>query len=899
MFDHKKSRSIVGSVTLRSLCILSLFVLLSFMPLFFVDAGANTGSRQSFTVGIDPVPLLHEDESYIFNASVQGITPNFLGSLTYKWDFGDQHSNSSNPKNTTTIGIMTATHLFVEAGTYIVNLKVIDYNGNQSTASATVVVKNVAPTPDISIDRRSTFEDEPITFMASGQLDTPSDIPTLEFSWALDNEQPSAYSSKTFIERTYPQAGTHIVTLSIKDKHGTIGTISKVFSVDDQPPLAIGAYKGNYFVDRDISFDAKASLDTPSDMATLKYSWDFGDGYNQTGVTVNHVFQTSGKHAVGLTVTDDDGLSNKQLLVININNLAPIAQFDVLHRGGSDFVTLDASKTMDTPDDIAGLSYSWAIDYKTVGQGKVLTYRFNSLGLHDVTLTVIDPEGALSQANGTVSITNHAPSVSLAPANNVIEDQTVHLVASSIIDPEGSSITVEWEFDDLFIDDHTLVHPNGTQAAFDRVYSDSKPHWVRVDVYDASGAWAFDQIEIKAIDPRPQPVIKTENLGIAGHEMHFDASSTKDNPSDMASLIYNWSFGDGSVQTGLIVDHIFIRPGEYNVNLTVTDDEGAISVVRHVVTIIAQDLWDRYNGKVLIVDYTVNSNLDGQPGIDPDEQIYLDGTVGLVSDWNGPDILHRYNTLVTAQIVGVNRSWSTTAGPDGDFRIVLNAPSKSGPFTIKVLATLSPLSAEATSQHKVQKQETATSPVSMPLVAGAVSATAGLIAIGAVGGTDLGRYKFFTLMIPLFTRLKKPKILDHFERGRIYEHIRKTPGDTYSSIRKALDIQNGALAHHLRVLEFHDYIVSRRDGMYKRFYPKGMKIPEGKHKSIQEQMLEMIMANPKITQKQMAERLGIDRSTVNYHVKILLAMGVIRSEKDGTIKYYYFVGVKEPLPFEG
>jgi DNA-binding transcriptional ArsR family regulator len=49
----------------------------------------------------------------------------------------------------------------------------------------------------------------------------------------------------------------------------------------------------------------------------------------------------------------------------------------------------------------------------------------------------------------------------------------------------------------------------------------------------------------------------------------------------------------------------------------------------------------------------------------------------------------------------------------------------------------------------------------------------------------------------------------------------------------------------------------------------------------------------------MAEKLGIDRSTVNYHIKILMAMGVIRSEKDGTVKYYYFVGVREPLPYDG
>ena len=187
----------------------------------------------------------------------------------------------------------------------------------------------------------------------------------------------------------------------------------------------------------------------------------------------------------------------------------------------------------------------------------------------------------------------------------------------------------------------------------------------------------------------------------------------------------------------------------------------------------------------------------------------------------------------------------------------------------------------------------------VPISIGVVSATTGLMAIGAIGGTDIGRYKFFTLMIPLFTRIKKPKVLDHFERGRIYEHIRKNPGDSYSSIRRTLNLKNGALAHHLRVLETHEYIVSKRDGMFKRFYPRGMKIPEGQHKSIQQNILEMIMSNPKISQKAISERLGVDRSTVNYHVKILMAMGVIRSEKEGRVKYYYYVGVKDPVPYTG
>jgi PKD repeat protein len=327
-FGHTKAHHSARPVTFRSVGILSLFILVSIMPLFFVDAGASIGSRQTFSVTIDQVPTLHEDDTGLFNASVQDIAPDLISGLTFKWDFGDKLSNSSNPRTITAAGFTKATHVYTEAGSYVVDLTVSDDLGDQSKASTTVVVKNAAPTPDISIQRRSTFEDEPITFVASGLLDTPSDIPTLLFSWALDNEQPSAFSNPASIERTYPQAGTHTVTLSVKDKHGATTTVSKMFSVDDQPPLAVATYTRSELGDWQINFDASSSLDTPSDMALLKYSWDFGDGNNLTDAKINHgfskvshTFSKSGKYSVWLTVTDDDGLSTKQLLVVNIDNM--------------------------------------------------------------------------------------------------------------------------------------------------------------------------------------------------------------------------------------------------------------------------------------------------------------------------------------------------------------------------------------------------------------------------------------------------------------------------------------------------------------------------------------------------------------------------------------------------
>ena len=171
-----------------------------------------------------------------------------------------------------------------------------------------------------------------------------------------------------------------------------------------------------------------------------------------------------------------------------------------------------------------------------------------------------------------------------------------------------------------------------------------------------------------------------------------------------------------------------------------------------------------------------------------------------------------------------------------------------------------------------------------------ITLTIGIIGVigGAVAGTDIGRYSFFSMFIPLYSRIRRDEVLDNFTRGRIYEHIRKNPGEHYTALKRMLELTSGTLTHHLRILEKEDYIKSTRDGMYKRFYPIGMKVNHKKKShSIQELILQQIAKNPRSSQKEIARNLGVDRSTVNYHINMMVGAGIIRSDKLGRTKRYY------------
>jgi uncharacterized membrane protein len=170
-----------------------------------------------------------------------------------------------------------------------------------------------------------------------------------------------------------------------------------------------------------------------------------------------------------------------------------------------------------------------------------------------------------------------------------------------------------------------------------------------------------------------------------------------------------------------------------------------------------------------------------------------------------------------------------------------------------------------------------------PAALAAGSATIILGALGvAAGGTEGGKYWLAGLLfVPLYTKIKKDDVLDHFVRGQVYGYIKANPGEHYNSIKKALSLKNGTLIYHLKTLENSEFIKSVLDGRFRRFYPKEMRLPEPSDEivlrmnHIQHDMLGIIRANPGISQKEIAAKIGLSTPTVHYHINIMMSARAI------------------------
>lgn len=173
-------------------------------------------------------------------------------------------------------------------------------------------------------------------------------------------------------------------------------------------------------------------------------------------------------------------------------------------------------------------------------------------------------------------------------------------------------------------------------------------------------------------------------------------------------------------------------------------------------------------------------------------------------------------------------------------------------------------------------------------VAYTTSASASLLALGFIAFTETGKYKILALLallIPMYTRIQKEDVLDQFVRGQIYGYIKTNPGVHYNQIRRGIDVKNGTLSYHLRVLEKTELIKSRREGVrYRAFYPTGMKFPEIERfrlTELQISILEVIIKNNGIDQKEIALKLNKKPQTINYNIKILDQAGLIEVKKQG------------------
>lgn len=263
-----------------------------------------------------------------FSVSCVDLTCSFTDASTddgsivsHAWAFGDGATSSAT----------SPSHTYAAAGTYTVTLTVTDDEGLTDTTTDTAAPTdpdptNLAPTADAGPDqvvpdtRKKGVED--VTLDGSGSGDADGTV--VDWVWTLDGVTIAGGATPT-VELT---VGTHDLTLIVTDDDGasdadvvsiTVGTDGG--GGDNQAPLA-DAGPDTIVTDDDLDGAAAvvldAALSTDPDGVIVDWSWSVAGSTIATGETATATLPL-GRHVVTLTVTDDQGATDTDDVLITVD----------------------------------------------------------------------------------------------------------------------------------------------------------------------------------------------------------------------------------------------------------------------------------------------------------------------------------------------------------------------------------------------------------------------------------------------------------------------------------------------------------------------------------------------------------------------------------------------------
>lgn len=312
-------------------------------------------------------------------------------------------------------------------------------------------------------------------------------------SWRWDFGGRGASTAQHPGNISFTTSGNFNICLTVTDNRGASNSTCRTIQVSQpkQPPVARASANptsGN--VPLSISFSSSGSYDP--DGSIVSYQWNFGDGSTSTQSHPSYTYQRAGTYTATLTVKDNDGLTASATVTITVSQVAnkpPKASFTWDPHEPYEGQTV---KFTDRSTDEDGKIVRWFwefIDDGGTSNSQNPSRSFQGIDPDDygqgftVCLTVWDDDGAASDRTCGVVIVlrkENKPPVAKASANPTSGNAplTVNFSSNGSYDPEGSTLTYQWDFGD---------GSSSSQANPSHTYQNQGTYTAKLTVKDKDG----------------------------------------------------------------------------------------------------------------------------------------------------------------------------------------------------------------------------------------------------------------------------------------------------------------------------------------------------------------------------------------------------------------------------
>jgi PKD repeat protein/dienelactone hydrolase len=511
---------------------------------------------------------LDEDQKANFTAIYSGYVPFGHPRGSFRWDFTrDGQPDDGGPAN------LTSSWVFTRSGNIPVNmwyqLGLLAINMNNSVIEN---VRNIPPSASAGEDREID-EDSRSDFTGSGS-DTPSDMATLQYSWNFGDGNGMPFGPSPATGHSYSRSGNFTATLTVKDDDGATAADPIKVTVRNLAPLVRPG--GNITVNKDeeVALTGEGA-DTASDLPSLLYMWSFGDN-TSTGWSdspfASHTYTRSGNFTATISVKDGDGAASNAILTVTVLDTAPVAAVGAPR--AKDEIDKDSEvsfsgKGTDTASDQASLQLWWDFgdgNASDPSADAATTHTYTRGGTYTASLHVRDADGYEGLANVTFKVVNQLPEAAIISptASQFNEDDKVRFSAEGT-DTESDQELLNYSWDIGGAEYH------GKQLEL-RFTQEGTVHY-KVTVRDPEGAEATAEGSLEVKNPNPVIVSDIGPLDLFVNDTANYTLSVKDTASDITILTVLWEFGDGSTSDRPNGTHGFSKAGNYNIKVTVRDDE--------------------------------------------------------------------------------------------------------------------------------------------------------------------------------------------------------------------------------------------------------------------------------------------------------------------------------------
>jgi hypothetical protein len=276
--------------------------------------------------------------------------------------------------------------------------------------------------PDQVVD-----ENLKVTLDATGSSDNDATFHrTGSFRWEFDEYGNQVVMTGDVVSYVFSVPGKFVVSLTVWDVAGNIGTDTVIIQVRDRTPPVI-RFGGNVTVDEDewFIFDASGTTDNDPnfDFTTGTFLWRMvagTEGMEWETATFGNAFPDPGNFSGTLTVWDKAGNMAREEFWVQVNDITPpviVGVNNAIVFSPSQGL-LDATQCF---DNMGIVSFHWTVRYvnwsgdrdeHTELQGATPSYNFDRLATYNITLTISDAAGNLNTTEVWV-VFDDVPTISL------------------------------------------------------------------------------------------------------------------------------------------------------------------------------------------------------------------------------------------------------------------------------------------------------------------------------------------------------------------------------------------------------------------------------------------------------------------------------------------------------